>query len=96
MSWRRKDSHAPGRPISFCRPTGAVSPATWLRPPPPVASVKIGGVKIAGSLRLRLAFSQSNAKSNVSLSLRRQQGDMDWGVPAFPGGCSASVYDCRV
>ena len=62
----------------------------------PAASVKIGGVKIAGSLRLRLAFSQSNAKSNVSLSLRRQQGDMDWGVPAFPGGCSASVYYCRV
>ena len=39
----------------------------------PAASVKIGGVKIAGSLRLCLAFSQSNAKSNVSLSLRRQQ-----------------------
>jgi hypothetical protein len=49
----------------------------------PAASVKIGGVKIAGSLRFRLACSHSNAQSNVSLSLRRQQGDMDWGVPAF-------------
>ena len=81
-------------------PSG-VPPAPFRLPPGfdrrrPVASVKIGGVKIAGSLRLRLAFSQSNAKSNVSLSLRRQQGDVDWGVPAFPGGCSASVYYCRV
>jgi hypothetical protein len=23
-------------------------------------------------------------------------GDMDWGVSAFPGGSSASVYYCRV
>jgi hypothetical protein len=61
----------------------------------PTASVKIGGVKIAGSPRLRVAFSQSNAKSNVSLSLRRQQGDMDWGVPAFSGANSASVHYCR-